>query len=436
MLAGTTGYRLNTGGHDIANSDGCKNSCNTIPFANVVQILNNACFDNSGDKLMPRTDSVTRLLLLIALATLSSACSQPRILSDGHLAYNEAVRVASDQEVLLNIVRLRYLDSLEFLSISSINSSVDLSVGFQVQLAKPFSDSKATASAGYSSSPTFTFVPQRGGQFAKQLAQPVDIPALIFLASSNRDTHLVFRLLVAQMNGLENEQGEVDQAFVDATNLLTRLQLKGDAVIGFRKQKVVVAPPLPESQVNASQMLAALQHGLEVQRRPEDQKIVFLREVDTATLYVSRDAEDRATLLNYLKLDPQGTVFNIKLESKLDGEVDHDHLTLRTRSLLHGMAFLSQGVRVPPQHLADGTAASGWPHPSVTPVPMDDIFQVWYSAKRPDNASVAVRHRGYWFYMRDDDIQSKNMFFLIVEAFRLALEHSSDQSPVLTIPVG
>ena len=69
------------------------------------------------------------LVIALAVGLVMGGCSGAKHLSDGHLAYNEAVREASDQELLLNIVRLRYLDSLEFLSIASINSTVRFSVG-------------------------------------------------------------------------------------------------------------------------------------------------------------------------------------------------------------------------------------------------------------------------------------------------------------------
>jgi hypothetical protein len=50
--------------------------------------------------------------LAALLAGLAVGCVfGPRQLEKGHLAYNDAVRVAADDELLLNIVRLRYLDT-------------------------------------------------------------------------------------------------------------------------------------------------------------------------------------------------------------------------------------------------------------------------------------------------------------------------------------
>ena len=116
--------------------------------------------------------------------------------------------------------------------------------------------------------------------------------------------------------------------------------------------------------------------------------------------------------------------------------VDDQVLSVRTRSLLHSMAFLTQGIDVPGEHLSSGVASSVWPHPSVTPVTMDDIFRVRYSKDKPDGRGVSVQHRGYWFYIPDGDPTSKRTFFLLTEAFRFTLEHGPDEAPVLTLPVG
>jgi hypothetical protein len=88
---------------------------------------------------------------------LFSSCTGAGLLTDGHLAYNEAVRRASDEELLLNIVRLRYLDSVEFLSTASINSSVRFSVGLDAGYSNDEGDVTGSGglSFGYSSWPTF-----------------------------------------------------------------------------------------------------------------------------------------------------------------------------------------------------------------------------------------------------------------------------------------
>ena len=55
--------------------------------------------------------------LLMGFLLANFSCSfGPHLLEQGHLGYNEAVKTTADQELLLNIVRLRYLDTIEFLT--------------------------------------------------------------------------------------------------------------------------------------------------------------------------------------------------------------------------------------------------------------------------------------------------------------------------------
>jgi hypothetical protein len=68
--------------------------------------------------------SFSGVSVVICIAALLTSCTSfgPRELRQGHLAYNTAVKATMDEELLLNIVRLRYLDTLEFLEATSISA--------------------------------------------------------------------------------------------------------------------------------------------------------------------------------------------------------------------------------------------------------------------------------------------------------------------------
>jgi hypothetical protein len=55
---------------------------------------------------------------------------------------------------------------------------------------------------------------------------------------------------------------------------------------------------------------------------------------------------------------------------------------------------------------------------------------------RPKSASVAVKYRGYWFYIDDSDQDTKVTFALLLTMSRSNLAGTSQQGPVLTLPVG
>ena len=108
---------------------------------------------------------------------------------------------------------------------------------------------------------------------------------------------------------------------------------------------------------------------------------------------------------------------------------------MRTGSLLRAIIYLSQGIAVPEEHIEQGLTLREWP-PGSPGRAIDDIFKTSVSERRP-NARLSARHRGYWFYIPDDDLTSRFTFFHLAELFRLGLATGETQAaPVLTLPVG
>jgi len=48
---------------------------------------------------------------------------------------------------------------------------------------------------------------------------------------------------------------------------------------------------------------------------------------------------------------------------------------------------------------------------------------------------VKVRHRGWWFYIEDTDLNTKSTFLLLVQLFNLQAGQITTIAPALTIPV-
>ena len=78
---------------------------------------------------------------LLGLALASAGCSfGPRALESTHGQYNEAVKRVAEEELLLNVVRLRYDDNLTLLDVSSIATQYE--VGAQAEM-RPFFGTQA-----------------------------------------------------------------------------------------------------------------------------------------------------------------------------------------------------------------------------------------------------------------------------------------------------
>jgi hypothetical protein len=60
------------------------------------------------------------------------------------------------------------------------------------------------------------------------------------------------------------------------------------------------------------------------------------------------------------------------------------------------------------------------------------------SEEKPQNTSLAVKYRGYWFYIAETDQKTKAFYRTLRAFWSICVANAVDKSdaPVLTIPVG
>ena len=63
------------------------------------------------------------------------------------------------------------------------------------------------------------------------------------------------------------------------------------------------------------------------------------------------------------------------------------------------------------------------------------MFKVNFSKDYPEHAFIAVQYRGYWFYLADNDLQTKATFMLLMQLFDLQAGQTKYTGPTLTLPV-
>ena len=105
------------------------------------------------------------------------------------------------------------------------------------------------------------------------------------------------------------------------------------------------------------------------------------------------------------------------------------------------MFYLSNGVEVPPEHLACGSARATT---DAEGKPMDGreltrgLFEVHscQGHKPPASAYIAVKYRGYWYYIDDRDQASKATISLVLQLSRLDFNNDRPAAPFLTLPIG
>jgi hypothetical protein len=194
------------------------------------------------------------------------------------------------------------------------------------------------------------------------------------------------------------------------------------------------SPPEFETFVKVAKALRTLQlddHlSMSTLRQGDSGESLLLLMDDTG-----KDLELAATVRDALGLKSQENryLFTEDFSSREVGP-----LRVRLRSVLSAMFYLSQAVEVPQEHEERG-------YVTITKNPdgsrfdwqqvLQGTFRVHTSKGEPD-ASLRVKHRGHWFYISDDDLESKSTFLLLMQLSNMQAGRSALPLPLLTIPAG
>jgi hypothetical protein len=82
---------------------------------------------HSHGRAKPPACGLVRLVVVFSAMLIASGCLGPKAVSLTRLNYNEAYRTTNDEQLLMNIVRLRYADSPVFIDLPNITSQFEMS---------------------------------------------------------------------------------------------------------------------------------------------------------------------------------------------------------------------------------------------------------------------------------------------------------------------
>jgi len=390
---------------------------------------------------MKRVKFARMVILLLFIFGFPLGCSVgPNALKQGHLRYNTSVKASADEELLLNIVRLRYLDTIEFLATNSISAQTSIKVSLGAELGDDGGDRQFLVKPEFefSDRPTFTFTPQRGREFARKLIEPIDINTFSYLAASDWPIHLLLLLLGSEINGVTNDIGSDIAKYNDIAARLKELKKKGDLLFGFLENEEAISDPIDANSISAKDLIAAAKSGYRFRNSQQNGKVRLTKKVAQPVVWIRFKYGNYVEIKQLLNLrEDKSPPYYIKTGSGLyRQEKSYQSIVLRTRSLLSSIAYLSQAVHPPNEHLTQGIAPDKWPLRGIGDADIAKIFQVQSSRVKPA-ASLSVKYRGYWFYIDETDMTSKAAFLVMAEIYRLAIsEGRPGQVPILTLPVG
>ena len=395
-----------------------------------------------------RSSGYSGVVLALALAATLAGCARHHVpIVQFSYSYNEALHTASSEQLLLNLVRLKYGEATYFMQAGNLTTSLRFSDGVQVGVGAPGlsrtvedggGGTVATTGVGgiplapsvdvssaRSYAPTVVFSPILGDDLVHVYLREMDHPTLAYMLRAGWSVRHLFHLCVERIGLLDNDPRSDSYLRFDQLLLqLDHAQDHGFLMLGARHTDTGPQP--------------VLSLGMPADRVAEHLKTVRW----SGDLVPLRQDRARWIPVEVYPLSEDGTGTG----GVLAGEDLGIHLV--TRSFHDILCFVAKGITVPADHVCgedDGDDCAGvvdsrngrhhaWLQRQAR---TQRLLDVRHSAarQRPDGAAVAVRYRGRWFYIDDTDAASKKTLSLLHKIFALQSGDAGGMGTILTIPV-
>lgn len=356
---------------------------------------------------LPSHGSLKRFLGIVLTVSIVSACSGigPKSINRDQLDYGQSIGQNWKNQMLANLVRLRYVDMPVYLDVGQIVAgySLETQVSGGLGYGTAF-DSSNTASLGgggkFTDRPTITYTPKTGNDYLTSMLKPIKPSGLLALVQSGYDAKLLFTWAVEAINGLRNysvtagNKREPDPGFYDFVERLKKLQLSGG--IAFKQS----TDPDTKNEV-----------------------IIFFRDAKAS----EQAREEGKQAREVIGLSQTREKFRVVYSPFA---FEDDVLAIQTRSILQIMIAMAGFVDVPApmsSQASEGYAVS------------DDArrpFFVYSGLDKPENSFAATFYNGYWYWIEPGDLRSKQVFTLMLYLTTLTDTGGDEDNPVLTIPTG
>lgn len=350
-----------------------------------------------------------RLALLVIAAVSTAGCQSigSGSIQRDRVSYADALGTSWKEQTLLNIVKLRYLDTPVFLDISSVITSYELAS--EVNLTSnifPGDSSSSNRSLGakgtYTDKPTISYTPITGERYMNALIRPIPPQAIFAMIESGHPANMVLRVTARAMNGVYNYSASQTRTHTADPTF----------------QRVIDA-------IRSIQQEGAL--SVRIQKRDEQEStyVGFLHGVDEDVEKSIRFVKDK------LGINPNNDEPQLVFGSR---QRNPDQIALLTRSVQEILTEFSVGVDVPERDLAEGRATPKLrldPGAGLRDYP---LMRIQSGDERPADAFAAVPYRNRWFWIDDRDLNSKRMFMFLTVFSALAETGTAPQTPLITLP--
>jgi hypothetical protein len=362
------------------------------------------------DRSMKPSLHALALILLILIGQAGCHHFGPRSVVEDRIPYNEAIAASWKQQTLLNIVKIRYMDTPFFIDVPQITGGYTLqgAVNAAGSISPPVNPAASFAQqlgatlgfqGSYQDRPTISYTPQTGSQFIRNLTVPLNPGSVLFLLQSGYPADVVFPLTVESINGVKNRSvsgGQLrreDPEFSQMVKAMRKAQISGH--VGIR---------------------------VEQEKDKRDSVAFFFQDknIDPGL------ARELAEVRKALQLDPDRRDFRVSFGATA---ANPNEIAILSRSVVRILSELATYVEVPAEHLASGKAPPIGEQESDSQPP----FRVLSGCEKPCDPFVAICYEGRWFWIEKSDFRSKRTMAYLLVLLALADTGPKESLPVITI---
>jgi hypothetical protein len=273
--------------------------------------------------------AVAMILATTAVCAATAGCMGSWAMRGTRLEYNKSVSHTASQEMLLNIVRMRYGETPTFLDMPSVVSQTEASMAGAGAQKNAF---QGALDGGFNlrDRPTISYAPRTGDDMAASMIKALKAEAILDISPGN-DTRMFLLAFVDSINGVRNSPQATSPAsriLVDneeyryGIDLFMGLQNRGQ--VKMRVAELKEKPQgsaLPVKDLISTDMFNAAENGYVFQMTGD--RAVLLKRSRFLAMQIKPEAVGAADvheLTRVFRLQPGRTVYRVK--SQEDDEVD------------------------------------------------------------------------------------------------------------------
>ena len=351
-------------------------------------------------------------LLSISLL-ISQGCINlgPSMINENRNSYNSIIQRTNDEQLLLNLVRLKFHETPLFLEIANVTSQHRFQANVNADATFPNSGFNIFEFGGgteVSENPVITYAPLQGQKFIQQFLAKIKLNSIYLLYKSGWTVDKVLRLCVEKMGPMDNapnasgptpKSAPIFEEFLMAANLFRKLEKANNFNIFIEEdsdsEKMVFKIPFPDKNSNYLGQLNKL-----FKKPVQNDKFSFRVSV------------------------------NENIKSNLD---------IETRSLLGVLYYLSHAIETTKENIESGyvvVTLNNEGKPFLWGDVTGDLLKIYSQIKEPSQASIKILYDGHWYFVKKSDLNSKSTFSFLAQIFFLQAGNFDRSAPLITIPIG